>query len=172
MFIKNISLIGFMGCGKSTIGKILANDLKFIFLDLDNVIEYIIGLNIREIFEKYGEDYFRNLESDVIKNIYHNSNCVFACGGGVFKRHNNIKEIRQNSFVVYLSMTLEKAYERLKFVKDRPLLITEGDLKEKIAQIMDQRKEIYENNCDLKIEINNKSPDRIKEEIIDYLNKH
>ncbi len=161
-----------MGCGKSTIGKILADDLNFVFLDLDNLIEYIEGLPIKEIFEKYGEDYFRTSESRIIKKIYNNKKCVFACGGGVFKKEDNIKEIRQNSFVVYLFMTVEEAYERLKYVKNRPLLIVEGDLKTRIAQIMNERKEVYENNCDLKIKVEGKSPDRIKEEIISYLNNH
>ena len=172
MFLKNLSLIGFMGCGKSTIGKILAVDLNFIFLDLDNLIEYIQELQVKEIFKKYGENYFRALESKVINNIYGNKKCVFACGGGVFNKEENIKKIRQNSFVVYLFITAEEAYERLKNVKNRPLLIVKGDLKTRIAQIMDERKEIYEKNCDLKIKVDGKSPGRIKDEIISYLNNH
>jgi len=161
-----------MGCGKSTVGKILAEDLNFIFLDLDNVIEYIQELSINDIFEKYGENYFRILESKVIDKVYDNKKCVFACGGGVFNKEENIRKIRQNSFVVYLFITAEEAYERLKYAKNRPLLAVKGDLKTRIAQILDGRKEIYESNCDLKIKVDGKSPGRIKEEIMNYLNSH
>lgn len=172
MFLKNLSFIGFMGCGKSTTGKIIAGDLNFLFIDLDKMIEYIHELSIKDIFEKYGESYFRNFESNIINKIYNNKNCIFACGGGVFNKAENIKKIRQNSFVVYLFLTPEEAYERLKDSKDRPLLQVEGDLNQKIAQIMEERQDIYNNNCDLKINAGGKSPNRIKDEIISYLNKH
>lgn len=170
MLLKNLSLIGFMGCGKSTIGKMLANDLNFLFIDTDKLIEYIFGLSINEIFEKYGENYFRIIESEVIKKIYNNKNCIFACGGGTFINKENIKIIRNNSFVVYLSLSLEEAYERLKDSNDRPLLkVKDEGLKQKIAQIMQQRQDIYDNNCDLKINVDEKSPNSLKEEILNYL---
>jgi len=170
MLLKNLSLIGFMGCGKSTIGKILAYDLNFLFIDTDKLVEYIFELSITEIFEKYGENYFRTIESETVKKIYNNKNCIFACGGGVFINKENVNMIRNNSFVVYLSLSLEKAYERLKDSNDRPLLkVKDEGLKQKIAQIMKQRQDIYDNNCDLKINVDEKSPDSIKEEILNYL---
>lgn len=172
MFIQNLSLIGFMGSGKSTIGKMLADKLNFLFLDTDKLIEYIQGTTISEIFKQHGENFFREIESKVIKKIYNNKNCVFACGGGVFCTAENIEIIRENSFVVYLHMTEPEAYERLKDAKDRPLLLKEADLKQKIAQMMSVRKDIYKNNCDIEIEINRKSPDLIAQDIIDYLKMH
>jgi shikimate kinase len=172
MYLKNISLIGFMGSGKSTIGKIIAENINYLFIDLDKLIEYIYGLSIKEIFKNYGESYFRTIENKLINKTYYNKNCVFACGGGVFNNEDNINIIRQNSCVVYLAMTEEDAYERLKDVKDRPLLLDKGDLRQKIKDIMGQRLDIYSNNCDLRIDIDGKSLVKIKDEIMAYLNLH
>jgi len=172
MYFKNISLIGFMGSGKSTIGNILAENLNYLFIDTDKMIEYIYDLSISEIFKTFGESYFRSIESDIINKAYHNKNCVFACGGGSFNNKDNIKTIRQNSYVVYLSMTEEEAYERLKDSKDRPLLAIEGDLRKRIKDIMSQRLDIYINNCDLKIDIDRKPVIKINDEIMTSLNLH
>lgn len=170
MIFKNLSLIGFMGCGKSTTGKMLSADLNFLFIDTDKLIEYICELSVNEIFEKYGENYFRTLESDIIKKIYNNKNCIFACGGGVFINKENVNMIRNNSFVVYLSLSSEEAYKRLKYSNGRPLLKGKGEsLEQNIAQIMKERLEIYNNNYDLKIDVNRKTPNSVKEEILSYL---
>ena len=161
-----------MGSGKSTIGKIIAENLNYLFIDIDKIIEYINGLSINEIFKNYDENYFRITENKIINKAYYNKNCVFACGGGAFNNEENIKIKRENSFVVYLAMTEEEAYERLKDVKDRPLLLAKDDLKQKIKDIMGQRVDIYSNNCDLKIDVNGKSPVKIKDEIMAYFNLH
>jgi shikimate kinase len=170
MYLKNISLIGFMGSGKSTIGKVIAENLNYLFVDIDKIIEYISGISINEIFKNYGENYFRLIENKIINKTYYNKNCVFACGGGVFNNEENIKIIRKNSCVIYLVITEEEAYERLKDKKDRPLLLVEGDLKQRIKDIMIQRNNIYNSNCDFKIDIKGKSPSVIKDEIMAYLN--
>ncbi|MHB1345932.1 MAG: shikimate kinase [Candidatus Humimicrobiaceae bacterium] len=172
MYLKNISLIGFMGSGKSTIGKIVAENLNYLFVDVDKIIEYVYGLSISEIFKRFGETRFREIENEIIGKIYHNKSCVFACGGGSFCKEGNIEIIRRTSFVVYLAMTEEEAYERLKYSKNRPLLLVEEDLRQRIKNIMDQRLDIYNKNCDLKIDIDKKSPIKIKDEIISYINLH
>ena len=159
-----------MGSGKSTIGKIVSSDLNYLFIDIDKVIEYSFGLSIKEIFKNHDESYFRKIENKIINKAYYNKNCVFACGGGAFNDEENIKIIRQNSCVVYLAMTEEEAYERLKNSKARPLLLVKGDLRQTIKDIMGQRLSTYVNNCDLKIDVGIKSPREIKNEIISYLN--
>jgi len=172
MYLKNISLIGFMGSGKSTIGKILADNLNYLFIDTDKLIEYIYGISISDIFKISGESYFRSIENKIISKIYCNKNCVFACGGGSFNNEDNIKIIRQNSLVIYLSMTEEEAYNRLKDSKNRPLLFVEVDLKQRINDIMSERLDIYVNNCDLKIDIDGKSVIKVIDEIMSNLNLH
>ncbi|MCL4415170.1 MAG: shikimate kinase, partial [Actinobacteria bacterium] len=128
MDFKNISLIGFMGSGKTTVGKILAKRLNFLFIDLDKVIEIAEDRKVSEIFKYGGEKYFRDVESEVIKKIYINENCVFACGGGVVERKENMDFIKKNSIIVYLSVSSGQAFERLKNAEDRPLLGDPSDL--------------------------------------------
>lgn len=150
MNIKNISLIGFMGSGKSIIGNMLSKELKMLFIDIDRIIELSENKKIKDIFEAEGEKYFRNLESEVIKKIYSNKNCIFACGGGVVERVENMSIIKSSSTIVYLYISAREAYERLKFTKDRPLL--EGkDRKEIIERLIKKRDVLYNKYADLKV---------------------
>lgn len=150
MNIKNISLIGFMGSGKSIIGNMLSKELKMLFIDIDRIIELSENKIIKDIFEAEGEKYFRNLESEVIKKIYSNKNCIFACGGGVVERVENMSIIKSSSTIVYLYISAREAYERLKFTKDRPLL--EGkDRKEIIERLIKKRDVLYNKYADLKV---------------------
>ena len=134
----NISLIGFMGSGKTSTGKILADRLNFLFIDLDNIIELSLNMPISEIFEKHGEEYFRNTETISIKKIYVNKNCVFACGGGVVVRHENMEIIKKNSIVIFLHVSPGIAFERLKNENNRPLLKAPNRLKI-ITELMEKR---------------------------------
>ncbi len=155
MDIKNISLIGFMGSGKSTIGNMLSKELKMLFIDIDRIIELSENKIIKDIFKAEGEKYFRNLESEVIKKIYSNKNCIFACGGGVVERVENMNIIKASSTVVYLYISAHEAYERLKFTKDRPLL--EGkDRKEIIEGLIKKRDVLYNKYADLKVNAKDK----------------
>ncbi len=90
---KNISIIGFMGSGKSTVGRILAEKLDLLFIDLDNIIELSEESLINNIFDRHGEKYFRDIESGIVRKIYKNINCIFACGGGVVNRRENMELI-------------------------------------------------------------------------------
>ena len=162
---KNISLIGFMGSGKTTVGKILAKKLDFLFIDIDRVIELKDGRKISDIFRIYGEDYFRELEAEVIKKIYKNKNCVFACGGGVIERKENVKVIRENSFVVYLSISPGVAVKRLKDVTDRPLIEVQNREKV-IREMITKRDSLYRECAHLVINNDDISPDKASEEIL------
>ena len=126
---ENISLIGFMGSGKTTIGKLLAERTGYLFIDLDRIIELSESKTINEIFTCSGEEYFREIESKIIKKVYFNNKCVFACGGGVILRGENMKLIRKNSTVFYLEISPREALNRLKGTSDRPLLQTSDKLR-------------------------------------------
>ncbi len=166
MTIKNISLVGFMGSGKSTIGKILARKMGFFFVDTDKIIEYITGKKIKQIFIENGEPYFRNVESDVIKKLYENNqNCVFACGGGAFLNSKNIDVIRKNSLVLFLDINAEEAYKRLRKSKNRPLLKTTGDFRLKIEQLLKSRLKTYCENSDIRLKVDSKKPEYFAEEL-------
>ena len=168
MNIKNISLIGFMGSGKSIIGNMLSKELKMLFIDIDRIIELSENKIIKDIFEAEGEKYFRNLESEVIKKIYSNKNCIFACGGGVVERVENMSIIKSSSTIVYLYISANEAYERLKFTKDRPLL--EGkDRKEIIERLIKKRDVLYNKYADLKVNAKDRDSKMVIKNIMEKL---
>jgi len=169
MNYQNISLIGFMGSGKTTLGKILAKELGFVFIDLDRIIELEEEKEIKDIFSIYGENYFRELEAKVIKKIYKNKNCVFACGGGIVKRKENMDIIRRNSLVIYLNISPENAYSRLKNVKDRPLIEVENR-EELIKEMIKKRDTLYRKYAHIIIDNDNKKPEEALNEILTRLN--
>ncbi|MGH7908792.1 MAG: shikimate kinase, partial [Thermodesulfobacteriota bacterium] len=111
---QNIFLIGFMGAGKTTVGKILAKKLKLTFIDLDEVIEKKLNLTIQEIFSRYGEDFFRNAETKALRSIADKDRHVVAAGGGVVLRKENWQIMKANGFTVYLRAPAEVLWSRVK----------------------------------------------------------
>ena len=165
MDFKNICLTGFMGSGKSTVGKLLAKKLEFKFIDLDRVIELAEGKKIKDIFRLKGEKYFRDLETEVTGKIYKNKNCVFACGGGIVKRKKNMDMIKSRSVNVYLSISVQDAIKRLKNVNDRPLIdVKKRD--ETIEKMIKKREVLYRKYADLIIDNSQKRPGQAVSEII------
>jgi shikimate kinase len=164
----NISLIGFMGSGKTSTGKILAERLNFLFIDLDNIIELSLNMPISEIFKRHGEEYFRNTETNSIKKIYLNRNCVFACGGGAVIRHENIKVIKKNSTVIFLHVSPKTAFQRLKSENNRPLLKA-PDKMAVITDLIEKRDFLYRNSCDFVVDTDFKKPEEAAEEILQRL---
>lgn len=167
----NISLIGMMGCGKSTIGKILNELLEnYTFIDTDEEIISKEKCSINEIFETKGETYFRKVETDVLKKILQNKNQIISTGGGIIKDENNLKILKENSLVIYLSADTNTLYERVKNNTERPLLKT-NNLKEKITTLLKER-EIQYRKAHIIINTEEKSTNKIAEEIIEELRKN
>lgn len=167
MIAKNISLIGFMGSGKTTIGKILAERTGFLFVDIDKIIEYVSGKKISQLFENFGENYFRDIERKTAEKLYrNNTNCVFACGGGIFEAPENIEIIRKNSIVIFLNIDPDTAYERLKNSTDRPLLNKVSDLRSEINNLIDKRLKTYMENSDVRLDVSRKEPGYFADEIL------
>jgi shikimate kinase len=166
----NISLIGFMGSGKTSTGKILADRLNFLFIDLDRIIELSLSMPISEIFEKHGEEYFRNTETNSIKKVYINKNCVFACGGGVIIRHENIKIIKKNSTVIFLHVSPAAAFERLKNSGNRPLLNASNRF-EVITELIKKRDFLYRSTADFTVDTDFKNPKETADEILQRIDK-
>ncbi|MDE7284127.1 MAG: shikimate kinase [Lachnospiraceae bacterium] len=165
----NIILIGFMGCGKSTIGVKLSYRLRQPMLDTDKLIEKEEGRTISEIFETDGEEYFRNLETECIKKLIatvHNQ--IISVGGGLPMREVNHALLKELGMVVYLRAKAETIYERVKHDKTRPLLQCD-DPKEKIRTLMKQRAAVYECASDVIVDVDNKDFDTILDEIVKYL---
>lgn len=137
---ENIVLVGMPGSGKSTVGHILADKLKRDFLDTDELIVKRAGMEITEIFAKYGEKYFRDLESQVVKDISEKTGLVISTGGGAILREENVKELKRNG-CLYL---LDRPMENIKPTDDRPL----ADTNDKLVSLYKERKPIYEACCD------------------------
>lgn len=148
----NIALIGFMGSGKSTIGRILAKYMDMKFIDIDKMIAAREKKSIPEIFSEKGEHYFRKLERDIVKEESLNNNIVIATGGGVIIDNENIKNLKETSFVVYLDCTIECIYERVKNSKTRPLLNVDN-MFEKIQELYQKRELLYKISSDFSIKI-------------------
>jgi shikimate dehydrogenase len=138
---KNISLIGFMGCGKTYLGRPLARRLGFSFIDTDHEIEKKEGMTVSRIFDLKGEAYFREKEKEIISGLKGRKNMVMACGGGAVLDEENRRILRKNSFVIWLFNTPEESIRRLRG-KIRPLL-EKDDPAAEAGRIFRHRKEKY-----------------------------
>jgi shikimate kinase len=148
---NKIYLTGFMGSGKSTIGPILANTLGWEFYDLDHVIEKKEGKKISRIFDENGEEYFRNLEKELLKALAVKDNIVIALGGGTITNQENIDFLKKIGKIIYIKVSAESVYNRLRFKRDRPILIRNGitnlsraEFIGKIEQLISDRNKYYE----------------------------
>ena len=163
----NIILCGFMGCGKSTIGKLVAKKTQREFIDLDSFIEEKQGLSIREIFETYGEDYFRNCETDAISELVNKNDVVLALGGGAVLKNKNVELLKSSGKIIFLDLTANTVFSRLKNDTSRPLLNTDDKLAE-ITKRLNDRLPIYTTVADKIIDANSKTKEVIATEIIDF----
>lgn len=116
----NLVLIGMMGCGKSTCGRLLAQKLGRRFVDTDNLIVERVGRSIPDIFAQDGEAHFRDLETAIIKELSRQSNLVIATGGGAILREENTAALRENGYVVWLNRSPEEIYKKVS-MSGRPL---------------------------------------------------
>ena len=170
---NNIILIGFMGCGKTSVGIKLSYRLKHTFLDTDKQIERKQGRSISEIFATDGEPAFRQMETDCLKELLEDSGTsiqIFSTGGGTPVKEENRGLLKQLGTVVYLKVSPDVVYERLKEDTTRPLLKTENP-KTRIEELLSSRKDAYENTADVIIEVDEKNLEEIVEEIVDFVGK-
>lgn len=143
---RNIVLIGMPGCGKTTIGKLLAEHLGRKFTDLDSYIEKKQGLSINEIFRK-GEQEFRRLESEAIITMENEKNTIIATGGGVVKNPSNMASLSKNGIIVYIDRSIGNIAGDIR-TDTRPLL-AEG--KERLEGLYSERHKLYEQYSDLTV---------------------
>ncbi len=141
---KNIYLIGFMGSGKSTVGKLLAQALHREFVDLDEEIAQQAGCSIPHIFQREGEVGFRERESAALRQIAQRQNLVIALGGGAVVRDENWKLVQETGISIYLKVSPELLHQRLESQVERPLLGASPQRLQKITEILHQRQARYE----------------------------
>jgi len=166
---KNIFLVGFMGAGKSTVGKILADKIGYGYCDADKFIEEQAGTTITQIFADHGEQYFRDLESESIEVLASNDKQVVATGGGVVQRDRNWNAMKKNGLTIYLKASVETIWERIKDDNSRPLLQVENPVNA-ARELLKKRTPMYE-KADIIISTDNLSLKQVADEILTLLNK-
>ena len=166
----NIALIGMMGSGKTSVGEILANKLNFSFIDTDSEIIKQEKITINEIFEKYGENYFRKIESEILVKILETDNQIISTGGGIIKNSKNIALLKEKSIVIYLEASSDTIFKRLKNNTERPLLNV-NNMKEKIEVLLEERTSQYE-QANITINTENKTPTQIADEITGKIHEY
>lgn len=166
----NISLIGMMGSGKTTIGEILSQNLKYNFADTDSEIIKTENRPINQIFEEDGETYFRDIESKILSKVLDSDNQIISTGGGIIKSEKNIQLLKKKSVVFYLKANANELFERVKNNRERPLLNVEN-MKERIEILLKEREHKYE-QANYIIDTCNKNIQDIVDEIIGKVNEY
>jgi len=166
---KNIALVGFMGAGKTVVGKALARHLGMIFVDSDESIVEKERRSINDIFAKDGEPYFRKVEKEVIKEISQRDGLVIACGGGVVLDKDNMSNLHRNGVVIYLQTSADVIFERTKNYDHRPLLNVENP-KKQIEDILKTRAPFY-SQAEYTIDTSKLTIDEVVNKILEILRK-
>ncbi len=168
MHKESIFLVGPMGAGKSTVGRVLAERLGYQFMDSDHEIEARTGASIPMIFDIEGESGFREREAQVINELTQRMETVLATGGGVVEREENRQHLRSRGFVVYLQSPVEYLIQRTKHDRNRPLLQT-GNPAQVLTDLMARREPWYIEMADLVVETQQLSVHRVVKQIVDRL---
>ena len=164
-YMKNIFLIGFMGSGKSTIAARLSEKLGVPKVEMDELIVRERSMPITEIFEKYGEAYFRDIETELVYRLQTREGVVVSCGGGTVLRDENCKMMKASGVIVWLTAEPETILERVKHSTDRPVLNGRMNV-EYIAELMERRRACYEAAADFMVSTDGKERDAICAEIL------
>ena len=138
---KNLILIGMMGSGKSTIGRLLAQKLNLRFFDIDFLIENKTDMKIAEIFEKKGEDAFRNLEKEITLKFLNKTNCIISLGGGAFINEIIKKKVKKKGIAIWLNWNSQTLINRIRKNKKRPIALNLDD--NELKDLINSRSKIY-----------------------------
>ena len=165
----NLILIGFMGTGKTSLGKLLASNLGRAFIDLDEKIEADTKMTIPEIFEKHGEKYFRELEKKAVREISERRGLVIATGGGTVKDSENVEMLKKSGMIICLTTDAEEIFRRTEKRGERPVLDSGGENRiDTIKKLLSEREKFYD-CADYKIDTTEWSPLQIIDDICKHL---
>jgi shikimate kinase len=162
--IRNIVLCGFMGTGKSSVGRLVAEQLRFTFLDTDHVIEARAGKPITQIFAEEGEAAFRTMENKVVKELAERERTVISTGGGLVVNPENMASLKHHALVVCLWAAPEQIYARVKNQNHRPLLDDPQPI-EKIRALLEERKPAYK-QADVLLNTGIRSPREVAQQVL------
>ena len=171
---KPIVLVGMMGCGKTSMGKLVAQELKFDFIDTDFEIEKKFNLSIKEIFDNYGEEYFRKIEFDIFKLFKNRDDILISSGGGSFCQVSTYDLIKKKFLSIWLDVDADTIFKRVKRNQNkRPLIkgLGEIELRNTINDLMSKRKNCY-NKADLRIQLHDLKMDKSFNKIYSEIKMH
>ena len=164
MDFKNIFIIGSMGSGKTSIGKILAKKNNLSFLDTDHEIIRSCGYSIPDIFKEFGEEHFRNLETEQLRKMKALENHVISTGGGIILKNDNRKLMKELGIIIFLDINISSQVDRVKNRKNRPLL-NDKNLKDNLLSLKKTRDPIYKKISNYIIDVSGKEREQIINEI-------
>lgn len=162
----NIVLIGYRGTGKSSVGKLLSAILDMELVEMDRLIVRKAGLSIPEIVKRSGWEVFRDIESEVAKEILQKDNCVIDSGGGVVLREENVECLKTNGLVFWLKAGKETIVARIKDSEERPSLTGTKSFVEEVEEVLKAREPLYQAAADWMIETDKKSVEEITAELV------
>lgn len=166
-FPYNLVLIGFMGSGKTTIGRCLARISGYSYYDMDTMIEDQAGQSIPDIFDVHGEAFFRSLEREAVEKLRNVECAVVSCGGGVVLNHANISCLKEKGKIIWLKAVPETIYQRIGHRTGRPL--AQNKKLEDIRQMIRERQNLYSQAADYEIATDGRLPDHIAKDILSIL---
>lgn len=168
--MNNIILCGFMGCGKTTVGKYLSTLANMKFVDMDKYIEKKADMTVSEIFEKFGEEGFRDMEYKACLELSRSTDYVIASGGGTLVFDRNVEVLSKTGTIVLIDVSYETLCKRLKTDKKRPLLQCENR-NEKIKELLNKRMPLYKKASAVTVN-GDRSSKKVAQEIISKVNSH
>lgn len=167
----NLILCGMMGAGKTSVGVRIAEKTGRSWYDTDQMIVDRYG-NISDIFEYYGEEYFRKLESEIVKELAGKDHLIISTGGGLVLKRENNELLQSNGKIVFLRASLQTLVDRLRVNDDRPLLQAKaGILADKLSELLRVRMPVYEHVADFIVEVDNKTVDETADEILETVRR-
>ena len=162
---KSIVLIGFMGTGKSSVGRILERQTGLDRFDTDEMISSKFSMPIQEFFSKHGEDKFREAETEALHSLTGKPPAIIVTGGGIVTKAENVDLLRELGTVVWLDGDYETLRARIDRLADRPLLQT-ADPPVSLSELLQARNPLYQNAADIRVDISQKTPEEIAELIL------
>ena len=166
---SNVYLVGLMGSGKTSIGKILAKRMGMNFIDLDDEIIKDQQCSISEIFDRFGEEKFRHLENKKLLSTLEIDNCVISTGGGIIMDQDNIKTMLENGSIIHLDIDLETQLLRIKNKKNRPLLRDKDNERKILVKMRKERDHIYKKIAIGSVNTSNKKRNDIVNEVVNII---
>jgi shikimate kinase len=162
--LPNVALIGFMGTGKTLLGRMLAHRWGWRFVDTDALVEQKVGCSVAQIFERFGEEYFRQQETEVLRSLENLHRVVIATGGGVPTRTDNVISLRRHAVIVWLTAQPEVILQRVQPIHTRPKLASAAEPLAEIRRLMSERETAYA-CADIRLDTSTLSPEEAVERI-------